>query len=316
MRAPAGGASTQELYSTALEMTAWAEQNGGAAVVLSEHHGLADGYLPSPLVLASALAARTSTIHILVAVVVLPLYETVRLAEDLIVLDILSAGRVSVVAAVGYRPEEYAMHGVDFQRRGRLAEEQLTTLLRAKSGEPFEVAGSVMQVTPPPLTPGGPVVAWGGGSEAAARRAGRHGLDFFGQSGDEHLRAVYEDEARKHGHEPGGCFLPPADMATTVFVSDNLDQAWDELGPYLMHDVREYGEMNVETGNTTSFSFVTTAEELRVENRSHRIVTVEEAVELARLGTLNLHPLVGGLPPGIGWRYLRTVGEKVMPALG
>ena len=92
MRAPAFGAPTTELYPTALEMAAWAESRGGLMAVICEHHTMADGYLPSPVVLATAMAARTSTLPIMVAVVVLPLYEPVRLAEDIVVLDIISGG--------------------------------------------------------------------------------------------------------------------------------------------------------------------------------------------------------------------------------
>ena len=59
-----------------------------------------------------------------------------------------------------------------------------------------------------------------------------------------------------------------------------------------------------------------TAEELRAENRSHRIFTVDEAIAAVRAGMpLGLHPLIGGLPPEIAWRYLNTVVDKVMPAV-
>lgn len=315
MRSPSGGTATAELYAAALEMTSWAETHGAIAVFLSEHHGLRDGYLPSPLMLASAMAARTSSIHIMTAVVILPLYDPVRLAEDMIVLDIISRGRASAVCAVGYRSEEYAMFGQDFAGRGRAADDKLRVLLQAKTGEPFDLDGAQVCITPAPFTPGGPAVLWGGGSAVAARRAGRFGIDFFGQSGDPALLEVYENEARRHGHEPGGCLLPAADMATTVFVADDVDRAWDELGPYLMHDVTSYAAMNEGAGDRTSMSAATTADELRAENRSHRIVTVPEAVELARIGYLNLHPLVGGLPPEIAWPYLRRAGEDVMAAL-
>jgi hypothetical protein len=52
-------------------------------VVVCEHHGMADGYLPSPLVLGTAIAARISSVAILIAAIVLPFYEPVHLAEDL-----------------------------------------------------------------------------------------------------------------------------------------------------------------------------------------------------------------------------------------
>jgi alkanesulfonate monooxygenase SsuD/methylene tetrahydromethanopterin reductase-like flavin-dependent oxidoreductase (luciferase family) len=316
MRTPAIGAPTPDLYAAALEMVEWAESRGCINVTVCEHHTSSDGYLPSPMVLASAMAGRTSRVPIGVAVVLLPLYDPVRLAEEMIVLDHISRGRVSVVAAIGYRPVEYEMYGVDFHRRGAIAEEKLGVLLRAKTGEPFEHGGRRIHVTPAPFTPGGPTVAWGGGSLPAARRAGRHGIGFVAQAGDPELRVAYEAAAREAGHEPGLCILPSPEMPSTIFVAKDLDRAWDELGPYLMHDVRSYAEWNQGNTGTASLSFVETADELRAESRSHRILGVEEAVEFVRGGMpLALHPLIGGLPPEIAWRYLRTVVEEVMPAV-
>ena len=113
-------------------MAEWTEDRGALVAILCEHHGMSDGYLPSPLILAGAMSARTTTLPIMVAAVVLPLYHPVRLAEDMVVIDILSRGRVSYVAAIGYRPEEYEMLGVDFHRRGAIAEEKLGVLLRGQ----------------------------------------------------------------------------------------------------------------------------------------------------------------------------------------
>ena len=105
MRSPHGvgpaETPTADLYQAALDMAAWAETRGALLAIVCEHHGMADGYLPSPLVLATALAARTTTLPIMVAVVVLPLYRPVRLAEEMVVLDLVSRGRVSYVAAIG-----------------------------------------------------------------------------------------------------------------------------------------------------------------------------------------------------------------------
>jgi alkanesulfonate monooxygenase SsuD/methylene tetrahydromethanopterin reductase-like flavin-dependent oxidoreductase (luciferase family) len=316
MRSPSAGAPTAELYTAALEMTSWAEGHGGLAAIVCEHHGQDDGYLPSPMILATALAARTSSIQIALAVVVLPLYEPIRLAEEMVVLDIISNGRVRYVCGIGYRQDEYDMFGVDFRRRGRIADEWLSVLLREKTGEPFDHNGRTVQVTPMPVTPGGPSVSWGGGSEAAARRAGRNGLGFFAQTDDDSLRLAFEDASRSAGQEPGWCFLPPKDLPTSLFVADDVDHAWDELGPYLMHDAGSYAAMNPDDSRTTSLSFASSVEELRAERRSHRIVTVDEAITLAKSGlALPLHPLVGGLPPEIAWRYLHRVADDVMPAL-
>src|SRR3954452_19063838 len=118
LRAPDTGAPRAELYAAALDMAAWAETRGCLSAVLCEHHTSEDGYLPSPMILASAMAARTTTLPITIAVVLLPLYDPIRLAEEMAVLDVLSRGRTMVVAALGYRPSEYEMFGVEFARRG------------------------------------------------------------------------------------------------------------------------------------------------------------------------------------------------------
>ena len=108
--------------------------------------------------------------------------------------------------------------------------------------------------------------------------------------------------------------IPAVDAATTVFVADDLDAAWAELGPHLLHDVRAYATINEGNTHPASLSTASTIDELRSEDRSHRILTVDEAVELIQGGNLlALHPLVGGLPPEIAWRYLRTVTDEVMP---
>jgi alkanesulfonate monooxygenase SsuD/methylene tetrahydromethanopterin reductase-like flavin-dependent oxidoreductase (luciferase family) len=316
MRAPEIGAPTGELYAAALEMAAFAETRGAITAVVCEHHTMADGYLPSPLVLATAMAARTTTLPIMTAALILPLYDPIRLAEDMAVLDIISGGRVSYVMAVGYRPEEYEHHGVEFRRRGKLADEQLTLLLRAKTGEPFEHEGRRVHVTPAPVTPGGPRIIWGGGSPAAARRAARFGLDLFAQGGGPAVEEAYAAECAALGREPGFCMVPSTDMATTVFVAHDLDAAWAELGPHLLHDVTAYAALNPGNTHTASLSTATTVDELRAEDRTHRIVTVDEAVAMIRAGKpLPLQPLVGGLPPEIAWRYLHVVTDDVMPAL-
>ena len=88
-------------------------------LVLSEHHAAPDGYLPSPLVLGAAVAARTTRIPIWVSALLVPLHDPVRLAEDIAVLDLISNGRISIVTGLGYRPVEYALLDQDWKSRGK-----------------------------------------------------------------------------------------------------------------------------------------------------------------------------------------------------
>ena len=234
-------------------MAEWAEDRGGVAAIISEHHASPDGYLPSPLLLASAMAARTQHMPFTIAAALMPFYDPIRLAEDMAVLDIMSKGRVSYVMALGYRPEEFELFGVDWTQRGAVAERKLGVLLQAVTGEPFEYEGRQVQVMPAPTAPIS--ISWGGGTKPAARRAGRHGIGFFAESDGEGLREAYEDGGAQARARTGPVHAGvAADSATTVFVADDVDRAWDELGPYLMHDVRMYGEWNVDKENIASLS--------------------------------------------------------------
>ena len=209
LRAPAfSPASRRELFDAALEMAGFADERGFQVATLSEHHGVEDGYLPSPLVMAGVLAGRTRRIGLNVSALLVPLYEPVKLAEDLVVLDWASRGRLMVVAGLGYRPEEYAALGRDFGKRGKLLDEALDVLLRAWRGEAFEYRGAVVRVTPEPFTKPHPTVFVGGSTPAAAKRAARFGLPFAPPLHDPALASLYETECARLGVK-GGFVLSP-----------------------------------------------------------------------------------------------------------
>ncbi len=310
MRAPQPGASTTELYATALEMCNWAETRGCVTVVICEHHGSPDGYLPSPLIMGTAVAARTERLPIMLAATLLPFYDPVRLAEEMNVLDIISGGRVSYVLGVGYRPEEFEQFGVDRTRRGRIAEEKLRLLLELRKGEPVEHEGRRIRVTPPPVTPGGPRILWGGHSIAAARRAGRYGLGLQAHGSVPGMREAYEEESRAHGHELGFINLPDKDTPSVVFVADDVDRAWEELGPHVFHDARTYSSWNEGDETSAMISHATSIGDLRATATGYRIMSVEEATAHVAGGrSLNLVPLCGGVPPAVAWPYLERAAQ-------
>jgi alkanesulfonate monooxygenase SsuD/methylene tetrahydromethanopterin reductase-like flavin-dependent oxidoreductase (luciferase family) len=296
-------------------MAEWGEAHGCLMAVVSEHHGSSDGYLPSPLVFAAALAGRTRTLAIQVAALIVPLHDPIRLAEDMAVLDLTSGGRVSYVVAVGYRPEEYAMFGRELKARGRRMEESLEALRQAWTGEPFEYQGRPVCVTPVPATPGGPPMMMGGNSPVAVRRAARFGLGFLAQGGDSSLQELYAEECRGQGNEPGICIVPPPGVPMSVFIAEDPDRAWAELGPYLLHDARMYAEW-LGTAQSASLSKAATIESLRAEEGAYRIYTPEEAIAAQRAhGFLMLHPLCGGMPPRLARETLELLESKVLPAI-
>jgi alkanesulfonate monooxygenase SsuD/methylene tetrahydromethanopterin reductase-like flavin-dependent oxidoreductase (luciferase family) len=317
MRAPsADPSSVTNLYRTAIEMAAWGEQHGCLSALISEHHTSPDGYLPSPLVLASAIAARTSTLPIIVGALLLNFYDPIKLAEDIAVLDIVSGGRVAYIIGLGYRPEEYAMFGIDMAQRGKVIEAKLTALRQALAGEAFDFEGRRVHVTPSPISPGGPALMYGGHSTAAARRAGRFGLDFFAEGDGPGLEDAYRSAAAESGTTPGNCIIPTGGNPTTLFIAEDLDTAWDRIGPHMLHDAQMYGSWMGDNHDAASKSAATTVEELRAEQGSYRIVTPSAAVEMIRAGQpLGLQPLCGGLSPEVAWESLHLLGERVLPAL-
>lgn len=315
--APQSPASMADLYAASLDMSQWGESAGATTVMFSEHHASPDGYLPSPMVMAAATAARTSTIPITVAAVLLLMYDPVKLAEDMAVLDHLSRGRVNYIVGLGYRNEEYAMFGVDPSRRGELMEEYLSVLKSAFAGEPFSWRGREIHLSPQPVTAGGPTLAYGGGTHAAARRAARYGMMFIPQNNDSSLTQAYDEQARQVGNPTGLYMVLPDGYPMNLFVAADLDKAWESIGPFLLHDAMMYAQwLDAGGSNTPSYSGAMSIEQLRAQKGSYQIVTPNEAVEIARrFGNLALHPLCGGIPPDLAWESLRLIEDEVLPEL-
>jgi len=308
LRAPgASGAQRAALHRTAVEMGRFVDDRGCGSLVVSEHHASDDGYLPSPFLLAAAMAAATTVTPIAVAAAILPLHDPVRLAEDIITLDHMSAGRSMVVLGLGYRQAEYDLYGIEFSRRGAIADDKLARLLDLLRDA--DQAERAVRVTPSPHSSPLPLLAYGGGSAAAARRAGRHGLAFFAQTDLPGLGEAYEEAARAAGHEPEMCVLPSPLAPYSVFVADDVDAGWDDVGPALLADAIPYHRWNTEAGSATttaSISSATTTDALRRANGAHRVGTAEGArAIIAEHGMLGLHPLCGGLDPEVAWPYLR-----------
>jgi alkanesulfonate monooxygenase SsuD/methylene tetrahydromethanopterin reductase-like flavin-dependent oxidoreductase (luciferase family) len=305
MRAPDWAAPATDLYATAIDMCAWAETRGAILAVLSEHHGAEDGHLPTPLILASAIAAKTKQLAILLAAVPIPLWDPVRLAEEMTVLDLISKGRVLYAFGVGHRSEEYEHFGVDITTRGRVADEMLAVLGPLVRGKPVEYHGRRVRVTPPCGSAAGPLMMIAGGSKAAARRAATHGLGFISQTDSPGLKDYYESQCRAAGHEPGIVQFPVPGAPTAVFVADDVDEAWDVLGPHLVHDAVTAASYRPHDDSVASIIRADNITALREAEGPYRIFTPDEAADYVCGGRpLPLHPLCGGIPTDVAWRHL------------
>jgi alkanesulfonate monooxygenase SsuD/methylene tetrahydromethanopterin reductase-like flavin-dependent oxidoreductase (luciferase family) len=312
------GTSMGERYAAALDMVSWAEDLGFMMVVLSEHHGSDDGYLPRPLPMAAAVASRTKNMMVNIAAIPAPLHDPLHIAEELAVVDLISQGRVSVVLANGYAAHEFDMFDRSLTERAKRTTEMVHTLRKAWTGEPFEFRGRTVRVTPTPFQPGGPAIVLGGSVEAAARRAARIADGFMPSNPG--LWDAYRDERIKLGHEDPG----PHFGGDTGFLhlSKDPEADWERIAPFAMHEANAYGAMMAAAGtagrDTGGYAMVDSAEELR-ETGQYRVLTPEQYVEeLTAMGDAAFglfHPMMGGIPPQLAWESLKLLETEVLPNL-
>ena len=198
--------------------------------------------------------------------------------------------------------------------RGALADKKLALLRQLLSGDAVEYEGRRIRVTPSPHTAGGPMLDVG----RCERRSGTAG-------GPIRARAVGERNCAGHAGglrsgEPrtrspaGTALLPERDTPTVCFVADDVDRAWEELGEYLLHDVRTYAAWNPGNDTSAGISFATDVATLRATSTSHVILSVDRSRGTGpRRRNAESVPVVRRASPELAWPYLKRVGEVVLP---
>ncbi len=313
MRAPDFGAPLDELYRAALEMSAWADGIGFNVVALGEHHAADDGYLPSPLPMAAAIAARTPRVKIRPNVLLAPLYEPVKLAEDLSIVQLLSGGRLQIVIGAGYRPYEFQMFGTRREDRKERYLEVFEVLRKAWSEPEFEYRGRKVRITPQPATK--PPLLIGGTHPAVARRAARIADGFFPPGGENW--DVYRAERLKLGKsDPGEKFHALGPIYT--HITHDVEAAWETILPHARHCVNSYSEWTVEAYGAAAGPFAKGVDpaDLR-RSGAYRVLTPADAIEMINglddCSTFILTPLLGGIDPQFAWAGLKLFEQEVWP---
>ncbi|MEE9284926.1 MAG: LLM class flavin-dependent oxidoreductase [Dehalococcoidia bacterium] len=226
-------------YQQVLDQAVAAEALGYDHVWLTEHHFLEHGYCPSLLTVAAAFAARTSRIKIGTWVLLLPLHNALRVAEDAAVVDLISKGRFILGVGLGYRVEEFQALGIPREERPTRMEEGIEVLRLAWSQDRFSYAGKHYQfdnltVTPKPAQPGGPPIWMAVRGKRPARRAARLGcpIALAAGGGREELE-LWRNDLRSRGQDPDRFEVL---VPRNVYVTDDPQATADELGPYLTWD--------------------------------------------------------------------------------
>jgi alkanesulfonate monooxygenase SsuD/methylene tetrahydromethanopterin reductase-like flavin-dependent oxidoreductase (luciferase family) len=311
LRNPAfAGVTMADRYQALLDMCAWADERGALFLGLSEHHGADDGYLPSPLVMAAAIAARTTSARIGINALIAPLHDPLRLAEDAAVVDLLSQGRLDLTIAGGYVADEFDMFGVALKERPARVTETVATLRAAWTGEPFQFRGRTVRVTPTPAQPGGPKLVLGGTSEAAARRAARIADGFM--PSEPACWEFYRDECQQLGKpDPGPGMTGHGDV---VVLAEDPEAMWPVLGPHFMHESNAYGALQAAADIEATYHQVTDLDALRALGQ-YRILTPDEyakELEAMDFAFAMFHPMVGGIPPELAWQHLHLFEESFL----
>ena len=213
------------LYGEFLELCQEAERLGIDSVWVTEHHGFDDDYLPAPLTLLAAVAARTSRIRLGTGVVVAPLHQAAEIAEQAAVVDIVSGGRLDLGLGAGYRPTEFELYSAPM--RTRYAQND------ARAGEIRELWRSGA-VTPKPVQERLPI--WMGYlGPKGARRAGLLGECLL--SADARNWAPYRAALAEAGHDPATGRMAGGVQA---WVSPDPERDWPVVSEHLAAQVGSY----------------------------------------------------------------------------
>lgn len=226
------------MYAAYLDQIVRAEALGFDSVWLTEHHFCDDGYTPSPLVIAAAIGARTSRMRIGTNLMVLPLHDPKRIAEDAATLSLLTGGRFDLGVGIGYKQSEFEAFGRELKHRPSLIEEAIEIIRRAWDDKKIDFAGKRFTVGNHRITPAPevkPRIYLGGMSEAAIDRAARIADGFLSTGGigqDTYIAAL-----AKAGKSPDEGTIIAGHWA---IISDDPAAESQRVGPHILYQANEY----------------------------------------------------------------------------
>lgn len=309
----------ESFYASRLKQIAKAETLGFDSVWLTEHHFCEDGYTPSPLVLAGAIGAQTDSMRIGTNLMLLPLHDPVRIAEDAATLSLITAGRFDLGVGIGYRQIEFDQFGRKLSHRPSLVEEGIEIIRRCWRGERVNFSGQRFQVgdlhvTPTPVRI--PSILLGGMVEPAIERAARIADGFLCTGGiglDIYSEALHRSGRQtKDGNVVLGCW---------AIIAEDPEAEAMRIGEHVLYQINEYIKWGAfgPPDETPLFEDPTAA----IENGLYELWDAEMAV--ARLNKLQEdYPMIRDIHfwaqfPGesleTGNERLSYIAEQVLPRL-
>ncbi|MEO8265949.1 MAG: LLM class flavin-dependent oxidoreductase [Ilumatobacteraceae bacterium] len=321
---PDAAYALQDVYSDFIGDAVLAEELGFTSTWYGEHHFRECQWTGSPMMVATAVAARTEKIRVGTSVVLLPFHDPIRVAEDAAIADILSNGRFDLGVGPGSQYEEFISFGKDPAEMNQRSWEMVDWIQRAfaetamfsHTGRFYDIPD--MTFTTKPVQQ--PLPMWWGGmgpknlARAAAR--GMHLIAPFNAGYDAALQA---------------CGRNPADYQVSVMlpvcVADTTDKAWEIAGAGIEYFVNFYQMRKNLQGEPALADARITQEMLRTGNAGFwfaAVGTPDDMIgklrpfvdgHLGRITQLALQMRQPGMTNADTHRSLRMFASQVIPAL-
>jgi alkanesulfonate monooxygenase SsuD/methylene tetrahydromethanopterin reductase-like flavin-dependent oxidoreductase (luciferase family) len=320
-----------QLYRDHLNLAADAEQLGFDTIWLTEHHFLEDGYSSSLLPIAAAIGARTSTIRIGTFVLLLPLHDPLRVAEDAATVDIISNGRLDLGLGQGYRVPEFISFGIPRKERGARLEEGAELIRRAFTERNFNFEGKYYQYRNITLMPNAvqqphPPMWLAGRGPKSIGRAARKGYHLMGVGGIDQQQ-IYDAALTEAGKNPADYNIA---QLLVVFVAPTAEKAWDDAEAGIHYMMTNYGKWFAEAhdlpGDTNINADLPPVGQLRYSDTARFfgetliVGTPEHAIRMLenyRARTRFTHLVMATVLPGVAPQKIRASMElfarEVMP---
>lgn len=309
------------VYKDMLDLVATADDIGLDSAWVSSHHFTDGGYMSSLLPTLGTFAGATDEITLGTSMLLAPLHDTIRVAEDAATLSLLSEGRIVLGMTNGYRDEEFKQFGVDKRDRGLRTEEAVRVARKSWSDGPlgfkprFHPANADANVTPKPIDP--PRITLGGTAKPAVRRAAMLG---DGWTAPETLPLEEIEKRIRYQNRLRAAEKLNDEFTTYVqrycFVDDSAETAWERFREPLFYMQRKYDEYTADEP-TDELS-----EERKQHMREQSLVGTpsDVAAELERYrdtlgGNVNLllRPYVPGLETDAITECIERIGNEVVP---
>src|SRR5262245_11259072 len=237
--------SPVQRYRDTIEQAVHAEALGFEAIWPVEQHFNPElSISPAPLLTLSAIAERTRTLRLGIAIVLLPLSHPIRVAEEIATLDVISNGRVEFGIGRGSIPTHFSGFGLNQAESRERMLESLEMILQAWTTDRLSFQGKFynvnnLSVVPKPVQRPYPPVRIAANSADTFELAGRLGYPIFVAAQVNPFRKIrellplYRDARAAAGHPALGG--EEVTLLTPLYVGESQAQIRQELGPSIQH---------------------------------------------------------------------------------